>query len=412
MFIDMKQEHKQRYGYLYRLKRMEKGLTQQEVVDQITLLSLRSYVQLENGKPLLDPDIYDALGGFYNLPYNYESDLDEEIERRATSFLACYIRYDTVGMIDEGTSILTYLQPYICYAYEHRVYECIRILILIVKQERSLNQEEYQFCRDTYPILPQPMQSLFASFLYQYEYQMPHRDRELHALFHNLTPLYQPDHIRNAITYCLHQINKDDNYLAAYEMLVPYEKMMLETENWHGLFDVYHWMILILSHIQPTRCEPYLQKALELSRSHPIQPARLRTFYHNLSGVYYQRKDYPQASSYMKLFLLENCQHLLPALIWYVYYERLQNHAYPQWTKDLPVKDCSDRLRILWKYFLMRMDQVPYVTCEQYLIHVCLPVLKHLAVEFHHVYLLELKDLITRTRNYKNLYLYMEQLQL
>ena len=42
----------------------------------------------------------------------------------------------------------------------------------------------------------------------------------------------------------------------------------------------------------------------------------------------------------------------------------------------------------------------------------CLPLLSALALEFQLVFLHELQLLITRTRNYKDIHIYMEQLHL
>lgn len=51
-------------------------------------------------------------------------------------------------------------------------------------------------------------------------------------------------------------------------------------------------------------------------------------------------------------------------------------------------------------------------TAQNYLMKRCLPLMNDLAVEFQIVFLHELQLLIPKTRNYKDLHLYMKQLQL
>lgn len=411
MLIDIKEEHKQRYGYIFRLCRIQAKMTQKMVVNQLQLLSLRSYIQMECGKPLKDPEVYDALCAFFHVHYNYESDPDEVIREVAQNLLDYYIRYDTKHMVMICDTLLSILTPMCKYIYESLLYKCIDILMNILEDERNMTKEEYEYCENCYPILPDTLQSVFASYLYKYEYDLPHRDQKLHDLFLNLTPLYKPDHIRNAITYCLHMINKTQDYLSPYQVLLPYEDTMRETENWAGLFDVYHWLMLIFNQIAPSNTKQYRDKAIELIHTHDIPQQRILVFYANLSGIYFKQENYKKATETIEYYLRHDNHNPLPSAIWYLYYIRLQRLPYPQWVTELDVSNCSTQLRVLWEYFLMRIKNAPANTAQDYIMTDCLPYLIHLAPEFQQVFLLELKDLITKTRKYKDLYLYLEQLR-
>ena len=60
MLLDICKEHRKRYGWLIRQKRIALGYTQKELVETLGhAVSLRSYIALENGKALQDLEIYD-----------------------------------------------------------------------------------------------------------------------------------------------------------------------------------------------------------------------------------------------------------------------------------------------------------------------------------------------------------------
>ena len=53
MLLDICKEHRKRYGWLIRQKRIALGYTQKELVETLGhAVSLRSYIALENGKAL------------------------------------------------------------------------------------------------------------------------------------------------------------------------------------------------------------------------------------------------------------------------------------------------------------------------------------------------------------------------
>ena len=77
MLLDICKEHRKRYGWLIRQKRIALGYTQKELVETLGhAVSLRSYIALENGKALQDMDIYDQLFALLDLQYNYACNPD------------------------------------------------------------------------------------------------------------------------------------------------------------------------------------------------------------------------------------------------------------------------------------------------------------------------------------------------
>ena len=101
----------------------------------------------------------------------------------------------------------------------------------------------------------------------------------------------------------------------------------------------------------------------KLLLEHTIKAERRITYYFNLSGVYHNQKEYEKEEYYLCLFLKNHTRQLLPFMFWYIHNQRLQGKGI-------------------------------------------------LAVEFQIVFLHELQLLIPKTRNYKDLHLYMKQLQL
>lgn len=115
---------------------------------------------------------------------------------------------------------------------------------------------------------------------------------------------------------------------------------------------------------------------------------------------------------YLQLFLAERKKQLLPFLFWYIHNQRLQKKRIDSLlSRTYDVQDCSERLQILWGFY-ERLPHTDAKAAQSYIMKECLPLLSELALEFQLVFLHELQLLITRTRNYKDLYNYMEQLHL
>lgn len=90
----------------------------------------------------------------------------------------------------------------------------------------------------------------------------------------------------------------------------------------------------------------------------------------------------------------------------------LIKHCQPVSCKKIDVQACSKALRDCWHYFILKRDGQNAQTLETYIMKTLLPVLQTLAPEFHKVYHDELKALLPLTRNYKQLLLFEEKLNL
>lgn len=413
MLIDMLEHHKVRYGVLLREERLKRHFTQKEVIQKLPILSLRSYIQLENRKPLVESETYDMLCSYFDIQYNYEMNIDSLLQQHLEPIMQAYTHYDNEQLYSTCQKLIHELTPYQKYAYENKIMHAINIFNCMIIEQRILTNQEYNELYTYYSIYPELLQSLLASCIYYYQYQFPHVPAQLHTLFYEIKYLHAPDHIRNVITYCLHSINIEQNYIDAYMCLLPYEhQFMLQQENWTGLFDVYHWMCNICVRTNMSAFEKYHKKAISMLEEHEIEQQRESTFYGNLSGNYHTLKQYQKASYYMELYLSKVQKHRLPAAIWYIHNERLLAHPYPSIINEhYAVHDCSRQLQILWLYYIKRVQEDERAA-EQYLMKNCLPVLCTMAVEFHIVFLHELKELVKVTRNYKHLYTYIEQLHI
>lgn len=114
----------------------------------------------------------------------------------------------------------------------------------------------------------------------------------------------------------------------------------------------------------------------------------------------------------MQAFLKERKHALLPFLFWYIHNQRLQNKPIDTiLVKNYQIDDCSEQLQHLWKFYEL-LPNAEAKIAQQYLMKTCLPILSTLAVEFQIVFLHELQLLIIKTRNYKDLLLYMKYLKL
>ena len=99
-------------------------------------------------------------------------------------------------------------------------------------------------------------------------------------------------------------------------------------------------------------------------------------------------------------------------MFWYIHNQRLQGKGIEKvLAQSYDMRDCSERLQTLWGFYEL-LPHEDARTAQNYLMKRCLPLMNDLAVEFQIVFLHELQLLIPKTRNYKDLHLYMKQLQL
>ena len=82
-------EHdKKQLGAMIRWLRLQAGWTQQQLVDQVGILSLRTLISLEQGKIVKDDDIYDTLLDQFALSFNYTHPMDKHIEQMLSAMLS------------------------------------------------------------------------------------------------------------------------------------------------------------------------------------------------------------------------------------------------------------------------------------------------------------------------------------
>ncbi|MCR0326254.1 helix-turn-helix domain-containing protein [[Clostridium] innocuum] len=413
MLLDICKTHRKRYGCLIRQKRLQSGYTQKELIEELHhAVSLRSYIAMENGKILQDMELYDQIFALLDLHYNYTCDPDPLLNPVLEKLFLAWNAYDDTACISCLKELLRLLAPYRQFSWEAILYNSILILLEAVKEDRLLTQSEYAWFMQFRSIYPLKLQSMLATILYQYQYQLPHDQKQLRELLHHFPMLAHPDGVRNCITYALHQTNLEHNDLPAWQQLQKYRKQEENSGNWTALFDLYHWLCLISARIHVPAFEGLHMTCERLLQNHVIQKERKLTYYFNLSGVYHTVKDYAKEEHYLQLFLAERKKQLLPFLFWYIHNQRLQKKRIDSLlSRTYDVQDCSERLQILWGFY-ERLPHTDAKAAQSYIMKECLPLLSELALEFQLVFLHELQLLITRTRNYKDLHIYMEQLHL
>lgn len=413
MLLDICEAHRKRYGCLIRQRRIELGYTQKELIEKMEHgLSLRSYIALENGKVLQDMEIYDRLFALLDLHYNYECNLDSQLESPLQRLFQTWNAYDDNACIACVEELMQMLSSYTKYSWEAVIYDSLTILHEILKQDRLLKQKEYDQLMQFRSLYPEKLQSVFATILYTYQYTLPHDQMQLRMLLVQFPMLAHPDSVKNCITYALHQTNLEHNDLPAWKQLQKFRKREEHSGNWTALFDLYHWLCLISARVHVPAFEHLHMTCEKLLSEHDIRKDRRIIYYFNLSGVYHVNQDYAKEEQYLKLFLKHHTHQLLPFLFWYIHNQRLQKKPVDELlSHSYHMQDCSERLQILWGFYEM-LPHADAKDAQKYLMKRCLPLMSGLAVEFQTVFLHELQLLITKTRNYKDLHTYMEQLQL
>ena len=77
MLLDLSVKQKEAYGVLFRYLWIQKKLTQKEVVEKSKIISLRTYLAIENGQIAKDDEIYDGLLNFYGFHHFYNFDSEQ-----------------------------------------------------------------------------------------------------------------------------------------------------------------------------------------------------------------------------------------------------------------------------------------------------------------------------------------------
>lgn len=413
MLLDICEAHRKRYGRLIRQKRIAQGCTQKELVEKLGhAVSLRSYIALENGKALQDMDIYDRLFALLDLHYNYACNPDPLLAPTLRKLFQSWNAYEGEACCHCIRKLMQQLFPFRQYSWEAVVLKSLSILLDILKTDRLLKPEEYDWLLHFHSVLPKELESVYASILYHYQYDLPHDRKQLRSLLSLFPMLSHPDSVKNCITYALHQTNLEHNDLPAWKQLQKFRKQEEDSGNWTALFDLYHWLCLISARIHVPAFEDLHRMCEKLLQEHDIKTNRRDIYYFNLSGVYHNNREYEKEEYYLCLFLKNRTRQLLPFLFWYIHNQRLQSKGIEELlAHSYDMRDCSERLQTLWGFYEL-LPHADARTAQNYLMKQCLPLMNDLAVEFQIVFLHELQLLITRTRNYKDLHLYMKQLRL
>ena len=289
---------------------------------------------------------------------------------------------------------------------------CCQILQRNLKHENELSSQEYDWLLSFYLAFPNTIQSILATVLYSYQYNFPHDPQKLRHLLKQFPMLAQPDSVRNCITFALHQTNIEHNDLLAWKQLQKFKRLALRDKNQTALFDICHWLCLISADINVPEFDALHLTCEQLLSEYAIPSERRTTYYFNLSVVYHKKGDYTTEEQYLLAFLKERKHALLPLLFWYIHNQRLQNKPIDAiLANNYRVSDCSEQLQALWRFYEL-LPHAEAKIAQHYLMKTCLPILSALAVEFQIVFLHELQLLITETRNYKDLLLYMKYLKL
>ena len=115
----LNEHNKKQLGAMIRWLRLQAGWTQQQLVDKVGILSLRTLISLEQGKIVKDDDIYDTLLDQFALSFNYTHPMDKHIEQMLSAMLSAYAHYDDEAMERYGLFIRTSL-PLPVYKKRHR----------------------------------------------------------------------------------------------------------------------------------------------------------------------------------------------------------------------------------------------------------------------------------------------------
>ena len=85
------------------------------------------------------------------------------------------------------------LSPYRQYSWETVVLNSLSILLDALEKDRLLKSEEYDWLMQFHSVLPRELESVYATILYRYQYNLPHDRKQLRRLLTLFPMLSHPD---------------------------------------------------------------------------------------------------------------------------------------------------------------------------------------------------------------------------
>ena len=408
-------EHdKKQLGAMIRWLRLQAGWTKQQLVDQVGILSLRTLISLEQGKIVKDDDIYDTLLDQFALSFNYTHPMDKHIEQMLSAMLSAYAHYDDEAMRAICIALLQSLLPYQQHVQEFFYIRILQVFTRLWTSQEYLSSKDYQLFLSCHDFLSESLQIMMEDALYQWQCTFPHNNIVLEQLYQQFHMHYHHHITRFSIGIVLHLSDKHHDYLQAFLILKECEQYeLMHKDNPHALFSIYHWMSNLAIFIEPQQFEYYKEKALSYMTQTSLSSHTLAIFYYNIGGCYYYQKQYAKALTCYQSSFDTKSHSPLPLLIWMCHAQFCHDKTLPACImQKIDVQACSKALRDCWHYFILKRDGQNAQTLETYIMKTLLPVLQTLAPEFHKVYHDELKALLPLTRNYKQLLLFEEKLNL
>lgn len=412
MKMIIEKEEKRKLGKMIRWLRIKADLTQQQLVEKSNIISLRSLISLEKGNVLKDDEIYDNILQVFDMSLNYEEETNY-LDNLYNELLLAYEYYDNHKINTLCIQYERMLMKYKDCVYEYFIIHILNIFKNMWTKQNTLTSEQFEFLYSVHDFLDDRLQYLVEDVLYTYEYNVEHVESKLEFMFQKYHCLKKTNITRYCIGVILHLSDKHQDYLKAFIILVKREKIDKKNNNEEALFSIYHWMSILSLRICPTKFETYLDKALIYMNRLNLSNHMKRVFNHNIAGCYYQQNNYEKSMLFFNKSLeYENQNNLLPQYIWMCANQYKIDKTLPNINFNQDVSDCSEKLRACWHYFVMMYQNASVYELQEYIMKTLLPYLEDLADEFKEVYKEQLYDLVKLTKNYKNLLIYMEKLNL
>lgn len=411
--LTLNDKEKQQVGYMIRWLRIQAGWTQQELTERANIVSLRTLLSLEHGHTLKDDEIYDHLLSLFGFAFNYKQPQEHIIQQGIQDILNAYIFYDDVRMKESCSSLQEKISPYINYIQEFMLFKVLQIFISLTQNKEYLTKSDYAFFLSCHDFIEEPLQIIMEDALYKRQYNVDHNNHILEQLYQQFQH-HRCLHItRFTIGIVLHLSDKHHNYLEAFQLLEDCEQReLIKQNNPHALFDIYHWMSNLSIFIIPHKFEEYETKALKYMKLVKLSTKEKAIFFYNIGGSYYYKKQYTQALIYYQKAEKEKSNYYLPLLIWMCHAQFCIDQTLPHFNAyPYDVTACSKPLQHCWKYFTLKIQGADALTLETYIMKTLITDLITLAPEFHEVYHDELKALVKKTRNYKQLMVFEDKLQ-
>lgn len=412
MRIVISNEEKRKIGKMIRWLRIDANLTQQQLILKSNAISLRSLISLEKGGILKDDEIYDHLLQAFALHINYQES-EDYLDELYNELLHAYEYYDNARIHELSIKYKQSLMKYKDCINEYFIIRVLDILKDLWTNQTILNYEQFNFLYSIHDFLDYRLQYLVEDALYTYEYNVEHIDAKLEDMFQKYHCMKKVNITRYSIGVILHLHDKHQDYLNAFIILLKREKAEKKNKNEQALFSIYHWMSILSVRIYPNEFESYLKKAFLYMEKSALSNHNKRVFYHNIANCYHWLQNYEQEMFYhYKSLKYENTYNLLPQYIWMCASQYQIDKTLPSINFAQDISDCSDKLIACWQYFILKKQNANVYELEEYIMKTLMPYLEELAYEFKVVYKIQLYDLIKETRNYKNLLIYMEKLNI